>query len=319
VQDIPIDLDNELGFKHIGIYNDICITVVYREKRSDDEFNTGDPDHATLVAYDLSGEKWSYKLLGWSLSINYGGFYIINDKVIFNEETEKGIKAIALDINTGQKILENPSKQFLDTSHNQKDKTLSLSYDNIIVYAIYENGFYLRKINKNIEDKLLLEKNPNHMAQNKEYLFFYCWDHEGAKLILLNKHTEQVTKEVKLSTEEIISMHPSNDGNYIIFNQENSNKISCFKIEEERIIWTMDTTDEGVSFQAFNVKLDQNDFVHVFCEYPEESIRILNIASGDKIQEIVGEEDIFITPIFTINDKLFIQDFSNFYCYEQQN
>jgi hypothetical protein len=315
---INIGFDNEFGFKHIAANNDMYITVVYKKSRSDED--PCDPYKATLVAYDTNGERWSYPLKGWTLTVNYGGFYIIEDSVVFHELGKNGARSVILDITSGKKKIELPSAQYMDTSYNQMDSSLSLAFENKIIYSIHKEGFVLKELfHGSLIEVFLLNKDPDYLVQNQDSVFFYFLDDKGAKIIIMDKENIKIKKEIVLRTDKISSLYPANNDKNLIINQDKSNKISCYDIEKESVIWEHTSEEEGVPFQVYDIKIDKNDFVHVFSEYPDERVRIFNIKDGSIIQEITGEESPLITPIFTMHEKLFIQDWEKLYCYVKES
>lgn len=312
---VDLGLDHEFGYKKIEAKGRACFVVVHSDESSDNDV-FGDPDVAYLKSYSKDKLNWSYRLNGWTIGANYGGFFITEEENIFlMEKRNENFVIVILNSETGTEIQNKKiDNRYLNgprgilgakKSDLNKNKVYTVSYNN----GMYEN--YLNESGK-LSNKLIYRIEPEFIASNEDYIFCHGWKDDEPYLSIFLKREETIKEEILLPEEidiKNIVVSPDNE-NLIFINTDFS--ISYFNLKEKKIVWELGNEKEAKIYQVFFN--DENELNIVWSE-PTTFLQVIDVSTKETIQEVTLEKGDFYFPFFKFGNNLFAKSFSELYHY----
>ena len=311
---IALAIDHELGYKLLQANDEACFIIVHCESQNSDDI-FGDPKKPHLQSYSTQGFNWSYALSGWSISANYGGVFLIEDVLVFTEKKEEQIRTVVLDAATGQVIKIIPGHRYKDHSGNHLGMLPSLkdTKNKKIYYTVNSRGLYVIDLKaQELSNTLLLPFSPKTITQNEAFIYCHGFNEGKTYFFVIDKTTNIVEQEIivddKINIERMIA---SNDNcSLLLIHQDYS--VSSFDLLNNAINWNLALDRKSKIYQA---AIDSNNFAYLFWKKPSTLISVINIDSGETIQNITPPEGKFYPPFFLLKDALFVADFKKLYCF----
>lgn len=313
---VHLELDNEFGYKFIETNEDVNIIVVYPDKDPGGDELMGNPKAAYLNAYSGSELLWVYKLKKWSITTNYGGFYLIDNYVVFTDVLSNKLCTIILNAKDGNIVKTIDARRYKDQSRIPLGPKQSLKDNESIYLSEIENGIYRLQLKDGViaPKQMLPSFDPKTIAQNDDYIYCHGWIGNETLLIILDKKANSIYKKISLPDGiDIESIVASSNNDKVLFIHEKYH-LSCFDLANSKVIWSLANESNSKIFQVI---MDGYKQAYILWKKPDSAIQLLNLESGEIVQEIKPTGKRFYEPLFVFGDHLFISEFNKLNCYKR--
>lgn len=314
---IPLAIDHEFGYKLLEANKEACFVVVHCESQSKEDV-FGDPTKPHLQSFSTQGLNWSYALSGWSIGANYGGVFLFDERLVFTEKQEGDLVTVVLDAATGEVLQKTAGHRYRHHSGNHLGMLQSLkdSKHKRIYHTVNSEGLYVTDLqSKELSTRLLLSYRPKTLAQNEDFIYCHGFKDDKTYFFVIDKISHTVKEEIivddKINIEQIIA---SNDSNYLLLMHEDCS-VSGFDLLNKEIKWKIAQERKTKIYQGV---IDKNNLGYLFWKKPSTFIDIVNIQTGEVLQNIQPVKGKFYQPFFVLGNVLFVADFNKVYCFERR-
>jgi len=317
IKTIELVVDNEFGYHTIRAKDDICFIIVHSESNPDKNKSVrGNPKKAVLKAYDKDGLLWTHPMKKWSIHNNYGGVFLVEDCVIFNDIENDENYSYALDYRTGElvdKLL--LEERIMNTSVYPQWGQFSVGLSGGVLFSVNQEFiFHVELTSRKLKIKPFVELEPQEMVQNENYILLYGW-HEDKKLILIDKRTGKIINTIVLNDKsKIRTLTLSQDGNTVVYSLKDTDDLCCLDLNTSEKKWVL--KDQG---EVVQIIIGEDDDVYLYMECDEPYIDVLDLSDGSNLMKIKKQKDGLDYPFFYYRKSLFVREYHTLYCYQKES
>ncbi|MCT4615115.1 MAG: hypothetical protein N4A49_09615 [Marinifilaceae bacterium] len=302
IKTLDIGLDHELGYRKIVSKANICFFITHSTPRKDDDL-TGEPGIAHLNAYTIDGKLWSYQMSEWSISRNFGGLFIIDDNILFNDEINNSIYTFIMEANSGKIINKVKSPiEMREPGNSIIAYQNSVAFDNNIIFSDSRKNVVEYKLKDNsISHKILCDFNSIIMCQNKKYIAIHAWV-DQYRIFIIEKKTGEIKYRVDLGEDiELERMVLTHNSNRLLYLVKHTEDLVCVDFVTSKQLWSIPPIGE-----IYQLAIDKKDNIFLYVRQRKPYILILDSQNGKDLNKIISNDRRFDCPFFIINNQLLV-------------
>jgi len=302
--EFQIELDNELGLKRMVSFKDVVIIVVHSKKDSKNEL-FGDPSYVELRAYSIEGLLWSHHLKEWNLSVNFGGFHLSNNFLIFFEKLNDEIYMKKMNPVNGEEMYTEKSLEFKDIHTTETNYEKYVNIHNQLFLLHKNNWIKITQKNNEFQFETIFDKDVFMMCANSNHILGLYLD-ETYKAVFYNLSSKKISDEINLKSGfDIKSITINKDSSkLIVTSNSHSNIIACFDLIKEKYIWKIELDDFKDPLELY---IDDMDRLYVQFFNIEIEFQIFNLNDGTELFKLSTDFEVLNMPFFINNDMLYIK------------